>query len=590
MTHGQRRRVGVLVVGWPLVLTAVLLWPMHRSGYLLGRDMVFTPRQPLTRASAGAGAGSPRAVPLDALVALGSRIIDGALLGRVLVGLVLPLAAWGMLRLLGPRSLPALLLAGGLAVWNPFVVERLALGQWALLYAYAALPWIAVSARSVRADERRTVGWAALFASVALASITPTGALIGAAAAVVLVAGTWLRSSAVLILAGLAQLAWVLPAVLGSASSVSDPAAVAVFAARSERAGGVLLSLLGLGGIWDRTATPDSRAGLLGYLGTGLVVLALAAFLWWRRTLSPASDRTEWPRLAALAAAGFVFAAVSSVPGGGGVVRWAVEHVPGAGLWRDSQKWLIPLVMVAVLGAALLVDQAVAALRGRSVGSVVVMLAVALFVPVALLPDAAASMRPTITPVHYPQGWAAARDVIAAGPSGTVLSLPFASYRRFPWVSAVNVIDPLPRWLSQPVLVDDRLVVDGRRLAGEDPQAALLAAVLASRGSDPVGLATALADHGVRWVWVERDGGGADATSAVDLSGLTMRYQDNSVALYQVPAPAKGGPGHTATPDRTLRGNRLTVLIAVDALVAGALVLSLGVIAVAAARRCYTRR
>ena len=135
-------RSGLLAGCWVLALSVLLLWPQRLAGYGLGHDMVFTPRQPLTWQSVGLGSTAPRAVPLDALVALASRLLDGAVLGRIALAVPLLLAGWGCARLLRPRSLPALLAVSGFAVWNPYVVERLALGQWALLWAYGALPWL----------------------------------------------------------------------------------------------------------------------------------------------------------------------------------------------------------------------------------------------------------------------------------------------------------------------------------------------------------------------------------------------------------------------------------------------------------------
>ena len=36
----------------------------------------------------------------------------------------------------------ARLAAGVCYAWNPFVAERLLIGQWALLLGYAGLPWV----------------------------------------------------------------------------------------------------------------------------------------------------------------------------------------------------------------------------------------------------------------------------------------------------------------------------------------------------------------------------------------------------------------------------------------------------------------
>ena len=160
---------------------------VHR-GYPLARDLVFVPRQPFTDASIGLGGTAPRAVPLDAVVSVATALLDGAVLARVALLLALALAGWGMLRLTAPLGTWARLAASGFAVWNPFVVERMALGQWALVTAYAALPWILLAAaRYRRTGERGALASVVLWS--ALASLTPTGGLLALATSLTAGAG-----------------------------------------------------------------------------------------------------------------------------------------------------------------------------------------------------------------------------------------------------------------------------------------------------------------------------------------------------------------------------------------------------------------
>lgn len=507
---------------WVLLLTGWLLWPQRRSGYGLGHDMVFTAHQPLNAGSVGLGSTPPRAVPLDALVALTGKLIGGELTGRLALVVPLLAAGWGLIRLLThlrpTATMPALLLVGGFGVWNPFVVERLALGQWALLWCYGALPWLVVAIRRRR--------WPGTVLALAACAITPTGAVVGAGAVLVL---GWRRSarptSALIGLAIIVQLPWLLPALTSAASSTSDPGAVAAFAARAERPGGAIGSLLGLGGIWSADVTPASRAGLLGYLST-LVVLAALAF----------GIRRVPGRLTALAGAGFVLAGLATVPGGAALTRWAVAHLPGAGLLRDGQKWLLPAVLVLVLAGGLALDR----LRWPPALTAVA----AAMLPLLLLPDGPATLRTPLTPVHYPAGW----DVVARqvrGSTSTVLVLPFSSYRSFDWAPGRTVLDPAPRLLDAPVLVDDRLAVGGELLRGEDP-----AVVRYLQHPDD------LAGQGIGWVVVER---GTPGPIPSDLARLTKVVDADGVQLYRVPGPIKA---------RSDAADRAILVIAVDLLVA----------------------
>jgi hypothetical protein len=511
----------VLLTGW-------LLWPQRHGGYGLGHDMVFTPHQPLNAGSVGLGSASPRAVPLDALVALAGKLLGGQLTGRLALAVPLLLAGWGLIRLVracGGDRLPALLLAGGLAVWNPFVVERLALGQWALLWCYGALPWLVLAACRIRQAPDRW-HWAGAGCGLAACAITPTGALIGAA--VLLTVGCSRRSrvdGALLGLAVAAQLPWLLPALTSAAAATSDPRAVTAFAARAERPGGPLGSLLGLGGIWNAEVTPASRSGPLGYLSTLAVLAALVVGV---PLIRP---RLLAVRLAWLAAVGLLLAAAATVPGLSALLRWAVRAVPGAGLLRDGQKWLMPFVLLAVLAAGLAADRLTGRLTGRTGrwdGWRVPCAVAAAVLPLLLLPDGPATLRVPLSPVHYPAGWQRIADRVS-GSSASVLVLPFASYRSFDWAPGRTVLDPAPRLLDPPVLVDDRLVVGDTVLTGEDPAAARVRLVL---GGDPPELAPQLADLGIGWVVVEARTPGPPPP---DLRGLRQVIGDPDVRLYQVP-------------------------------------------------------
>src|SRR4029453_12161940 len=109
------------------------------------------PRQPLTWEMLAPSGTLPRAVPLDALVSLANLAVPGWLLQRIALVAVVYLGPLGAARLgsagrAGTRGVAALASA-----WTPFLAERLLLGQWALLLAYAALPWLVAAVRDLRA-------------------------------------------------------------------------------------------------------------------------------------------------------------------------------------------------------------------------------------------------------------------------------------------------------------------------------------------------------------------------------------------------------------------------------------------------------
>jgi hypothetical protein len=425
----------------------------------------------------------------------------------VLAAIVL-LAAIGAGRLVpAGRLLTRMVAAVGYA-WTPYLAERLLIGQWGLLLAYAALPWLIAAALRLRDGNRRALLGVLGFG--ALAAVTPTGGLIALAAVVVLApVGRPAWSAGAVGGVALLNAPWAIAGLLTGADGRSDPAGVAAFAARGTDWTGPLGALAGTGGIWNAQATLPSRTSPLAAVGT-LLLLALAGYGWHllRRRRAELAIR-----LAVLAAGGFLLAVLAVLPGVAGGLEWLVAHVPGAGVLRDGQKFLIPYALLLCLCAALGAER----LGRRPV------LIGALLLPVVLLPDLAGGGFGRLRPVSYPADFA----VVAAridGEPGAVVSLPFAAYRTYPWNDGRTVLDPLPRYVDADVLVDDRLIVGDRVVRGEDRRAEAVREALA--GGRP------LSGLGVRWVVVQRVVGGAGIPPTA-LSGFHLVHAGIDLQLYE---------------------------------------------------------
>ncbi len=118
------------------------LGPVLGPGFVLRYDMVFVPDPPLSVVTLGAGGGFPRAVPSDAVVGALARVLPTDAVQAGLLLAVFVLGAAGAARLVPGTALLPRLAAALFYVWNPFVAERLLLGQWAVLLGYAGLPWV----------------------------------------------------------------------------------------------------------------------------------------------------------------------------------------------------------------------------------------------------------------------------------------------------------------------------------------------------------------------------------------------------------------------------------------------------------------
>ena len=575
-------RQSLALYGCVAAIVVVVLAPLVRAGYVLRYDMVFVPRQPL-RWDLLAPAGTlPRAVPQDALVSLSALVAPGWLVQRVVLAGILAAAAIGAGRLVpARRGLTRVVAAIGYA-WTPFLAERLLIGQWGLLLCYAAMPWLIRAARDVRLG--RPGAGARVVLAAACAAVTPTGGVIALVTTVVLArpAGSsphgpagphprrwgitptrpasphrrWLglalarparptpreparapssRRRIVLARPGglrlrglvlpLAVVAlnapWLVVAAGSRALTVSDPGAVAAFAARSENWGGALAALAGTGGIWSAAAVPGSRTGPLVPLVTaGLLVVAGFGFGALRRRWAEGTAT----RLAWLAGGSLLLSALGALPGTSGALRAVVDLVPGAGLLRDGSKFLIPyaicLVLCLALGAERIAD------RVPGVGGRVVLAGFALL-PVVALPDLAWGAGGKLRPAEYSAEWATVAAAVRADP-GPVVSLPMSAYRAYPWNSGTVVYDPAGRYLAAPVVADDRLRVGETVIRGESVAAAAVRARLAE--------GRAVADESVRWVLVQRDSGGSVPSAA--LARLAVVHSGPELLLYRNPGYA----------------------------------------------------
>ncbi|MBC9002148.1 hypothetical protein [Micromonospora aurantiaca (nom. illeg.)] len=507
-----------------VVVTALILAPLAAPGYALRYDMVFVPRQPLSWDLVAPAQSLPRAVPMDALVSLVTQLVPGWVVQRVALAGAVLFAAVGAGRLVPTERRAVQLVAAVAYAWTPYLAERLLIGQWGLLLAYAALPWLVRAALDLRAGRDGALARVVLLA--APAAITPTGGLIALATVLVLAADrARLRLSAVAV-GGVVLLnaPWIVAALVTGAGGTSDPAGVAAFAARAENWAGPLVALAGTGGIWNVQATPASRSGTPAPLATlVLVVLAVVGAGLLRRRL-PAGAAV---RLGVLAGGAYLLAALAVLPGGNTALSWAVAHVPGAGLLRDGQKFLAPYALVLVVCAALGAERLVARID-REVGGIV--LAGLLLLPLAAMPDLAFGGAGRISPVRYPADWQAVAERLPDDP-GEILALPLTTYRAYPWNPGRVVLDPAPRYLPGTVLTDDTLVVDDVAVAGENPRLREVRRVLAE--GRPVSAT------GVRWVVVQH--GTPSTVDPAVLAGLDLRYEGESLSLYRNPA-ASGSP------------------------------------------------
>ena len=529
-----------------LCLGLLALGPGLRRGFLLSYDMVFVPSEPLSAALPGPA--PPRAVPSDLAVVLASRVIPADITQKILLISVFVLACSGVAALLEAEPTLARLAACVCYTWNPYVAERLIIGQWALLLGYAGLPWVLRAILTTGPRQTSRLCLSMLPAIVGgFAAMTVTALLAVPVALLTKSARTAVRTAAVL---AAGSLPWLIPSLLHPVSA--DPASVAAFAARPDTPFGTVGSLVMLGGIWNAQTVPAAYGGPWSALWLVITLAALTGYVSfaWRRREQRGEQRGErhpeqrggsrWPGLGVAAAVSLVIAGAGVTAAGREVLRAAIGVWPAFAVLRDSQQFVAPLALTEALGFGLIVawaqkprrqaanpaDPSSPATKADPAGRVIGV--IALLTPVLLLPGLAWGASGRLHPVWYPPGWlAAARAIDAAPQPGDVLLLPWAADRSPPWNGGETMLDAWPRLLSRAVIWNDGTRVGNISLTPDDPRAQRLNAVL----QDDTGpLTAALRAAGVRFVLVD-----AGPLVANRLPGAVTIINQQGLVVYELP-------------------------------------------------------
>ena len=521
MTASVRRIVPGLV---GLCLGLLALGPGLHRGFLLSYDMVFVPREPFSAALPGLA--PPRAVPSDLVIATASRIVPGDSAQKLVLLAIFVLGCAGAAALLDREPLLARLAGGVFYAWNPYVAERLIIGQWALLLGYAGLPWVL---RAVVSLDPAPWRWTGRLCLSLVPAVIGGFAAMAITALVLIPAALFIRSTrrAAIALAVLAAgcLPWLIPSLQHTV--YADPAGVAAFAARADTPFGSVGSLLMLGGIWNAQTVPKGYGGAWSALWLALAIVALAGYL------IGARPARRWPGLGIAAIAGLLIACIGVTAPGRDLLRSVTDAWPGAAVLRDAQQFVAPLALAEAAGFGVAVAWAMKP-RGRPAGPPgadrpgVALGVLALLAPVLLLPGLAWGAAGRLQPASYPAGWlAAARMIDASLARGDVLLLPWGTYRTPAWNHGEVVLDPWSRLLTRPVIWNDGTKVGDVELAPDDPRARRLDGAI--RGGGP--LTPALRAAGVRFVLDDAD----DPRTAARLPGAVVLTAAPGLTVYRLP-------------------------------------------------------
>jgi hypothetical protein len=538
------------------------LGPGLRRGFLLSYDMVFVPREPFTSAMFGLSGGPPRAVPSDFVVAVASRLLPADIVQKLVLLLIFVLACSGVSALLDREPALARVAAAVFYGWNPYVAERLIIGQWALLVGYAGLPWVL---RAGLALGRDSTGRGAARLVVALLPAIVSGFASMAISALVLVpvalASRNARAGAVSLAALAAgSLPWLIPSLLHTV--YADPGGVAAFASRADTPFGTVGSLVMLGGMWNADTVPKAYGGPWSAIWLAVVLAALAGYVLigcQRPRREQGREPGRWPGLTAAALVSLAIACIGITEPGRALLRGAIRGWPAFAILRDAQQFIAPLALAEAIGFGLAVTWCV---RPRPFGQKfdnergtstppsppkhgppdplgLALGVLALLTPLLLLPGLAWGAAGRLRPAWYPASFLAAARAIDASPApGAVLLLPWAADRTPVWNHGEVMLDAWPRLVSRPVIWNDGTQVGNLALAPDDPAARRLDRLIAAGGP----MTAALRAAGVRFVVVDgaplsapdpRDA--RDTPAGARLPGAVRLYNEPELVVYQIP-------------------------------------------------------
>jgi hypothetical protein len=518
----RRVRDAALLTLFGALLAAVVVAPLTRKGWLLTLDWVPGPDGFGTEGNIALPTGPAFLLPAHA-----AHAMFGAAVGWLPIGAAIAVAAVGAAALVG-GPWAARITAGVAFAWNPFVYDRVYVGQVSVLAAYALLPWLAFA--GLRIQRARGAVIVGLVFALAI-SCTVHDAWIGGVLVVAVAIARVPRDGVVRVLAGLAIAAsvtalvvgaWLLPA-RDDAPPQGDERVLDVFATSRDADLGRSLGLLAQQGFWRVTEERprDDLGRAFPFIAGATIAAAVAGLVLARGT----PDGRLAAAVALAGVTGWLLAHGVAGPSGR-AYRWMFDTVPGFGVMREAQKWnaLVSLAIAVGIG---LFGTALVRAELRAVAWVAVAL------PVALAPTLAWGLTSRLEPSRYPEAWARVQPELASV-DGDVVVLPWEQYVLPGFTGNRTVEQPAPSYFGPVVVTSRNAGVDG--LDADIGRRALIADALRDARADgeagrTVGLSGDLRDLGIAGVLVL---GSDDGVPLADDEGLRRTHEEEDLALWVV--------------------------------------------------------
>ncbi|WP_338727340.1 alpha-(1-_3)-arabinofuranosyltransferase family protein [Haladaptatus sp. DJG-WS-42] len=567
----------ILAVGYFLLLSLLVFYPLLDSGYILTLDMIFAPTADYLQF--GLTTKGPLyygRLPFLAVLDAAALVAPDWLIQKVILVCLPVWCGWSMVRACRGQPRVAALFAGTLYAFNPYVYVRLLAGHWYFLLGYAFVP-LAIVSFAQYLDEgqpRSLVGavWWTTLVSVFDPHATVLVAVAGGCLFVTHAASEWRRHAEILASirrfatfsagAFLVNAYWLLPALAagvtgGTRLTAISGADLTVFSAGGTIAGNVPLSVSMLYGFWRGgylTAFELLPSWLVFGLFCGLLYLAV-------RGAVTASDEPLVAGVALCGVGAFVLSLGVSTSFSDPLFRTLADVLPLFRGMRDSQKFVGLLCFAYAFLGGRGVSQLVSEGGGRSHDETdvshrrwtlpsrrsvlrVVCICLVLATPLAYAAPMFGGFSGQVETTTYPESWHTTNDYLVGASDGSrTLFLPWHQYMDFSWTDR-RIANPAPLFFETPVIASENLEVGDVRSRATDPTHEEVAAILEHPDDD---LGERLAAVGVEYVILAHEvdyrrydvlTDHEDFSVAVASPGLTL-YKNNAYAPGEAP---RAGP------------------------------------------------
>jgi len=483
------------------VLSAAVLGPLLSSGYILTLDMIYSPNLDFIPSFFGlteSVSSVSAAIPFQLLQQVGSGLPPGWLFQKIVLFLILFLAAVGAHRLFRRQGIGAYF-AGLLYMINPFTYVRFLAGQWGVLAAYAMTPFAIKAFIELleNANSRNAIKVAVLSTLVGLLQIHGFFLLLFAFLIIFVVrvvkerkalprliqAGKYVGLSAALFCS--LNFYWLLPVLTAKDTILSQlsRADLLAFVPKPTSALGVEFDIASMHGFWRLGYTyANDIVPFWWLLFAFILFLAVYGLISNYRKVGPLSDTPLGTDLTAakhstsgwmvvsfgiIGVASFLLALGASSEVTRPPFEWLWEHVPFFRGFRDSHKFVSLLVLCYAYLGGLGVNELGRRLKQQTKKLPTVTMT-ALIVVALLIPPAYSftmfGFYQQLGTTDYPQEWYQTNHYLNQDEDDfNVLFLPWHLYMDYSWLPNRDkrLVNPAPQFFDKPVISGDNIEVPG---------------------------------------------------------------------------------------------------------------------------------